>query len=353
MKSSMIDVSKIKPGISLDELTEITMKNVQILEKAYPEDIPNKQCNTAVFSGVLYQSEEPLENGYFDRLLSTNYEEVYIWKAEHSYAYLVSKVNSKVKDLDIWKTCGLMISISFVWSKGFEHSTDNIGYNWVYRFDKNQEKSELDFYENDSIFEIDNGVCISNRDLVNMIRLIALLEKDDALFNSIINFHSSMQLCYTCLICELSDRAYKMHPSHEPRLWEKMPLYNNFETAIVLACKSVENILGKPPRKDNPGSVEKFKCKWLKQLEINPDDQFEKGECSYFDFYYRLFSLRNDSAHANYKEAFDLERRNTIESQCFAAILLFDYINKNLPSFEDSSALLKLNTTLIQNEYQT
>lgn len=348
LKSSTLDVSEIKSGKSLDDVAEITMKNIEILKAAYPEDIPNQLCNTALLSGVFYHDERTLEVGYFNRLFSTIYEDVYVWKTESNYAHFVCVVDSKVKDLDVWKTSGLLISLSFAWNKGFEHSTDGISYNWVYRFDEKQAIADLDFYDANSLDEVNNGFFVTNQDLKNMIRLMALLTKDDSFLKALINFVSSMQLNYTCLFCELSTGSYKMHPSHEPKVWEKLSLYNNFETAIVLACKSVENILGKPPKRENFNSVVKFKNKWASLLNINPEDQFDKGKCSYFDFYYQLFNLRNSSAHADVKKSFDLKRKNTIESQCFAAVLIFDYIDSNLPSYDESCIMLKLNKELIR-----
>lgn len=348
MKSTFVDVSKIKREMSLEEITNITMNNISNLAAAYPDDIPNDLCNVAILSGILYQSERSLKKGYFERLLSTQFEDVYIWKAENGSAHFACKVSGEVKGLEIWKTFGALISLSYTWSKGFEHAPDDVAYNWVYRFEPNQTIADLDFYDNHSIYEVTNGVCVSNHEMTTIIRLMSLLNNDDIILNSIMNFNSSMQLCYTCLFCELSSRSYKMHPSHEPQVWEKFTLHNNFETAIVLACKSVENLLGKPPKRNNINSVNRFKLKWSSILRIDPDEQFEKAKCSYFDFYYQLFNLRNDSAHANYKNSFDLERKKTIESQCFAAIIILNYIDTNLPSFEDSSELFSLNREIVQ-----
>lgn len=348
MKTSFLDNSKIKPGMSIEELAEITLENIRNLEKAYPDDIPNNLCDFAIISGIHYQSDRKLEINHFEHFISTPYEDVYIWKKEQGIVFFVSKVNNKVKEINIWKTFGLIMSLCFAWSKGFEHTTDEVVYHWVYRFEPSQKVDDLDFYDNDSLSVVRNGVVVSNLDLIPMIKLFTLLSRDEKILNSIINFNSSMQLSYCCLFCELSSSSYKWHPSHEPKIWERLSVHNNYETAILLACKSVENILGKPPRKKNKDSVVKFKELWTSLFEFDPDSLFEKTSISFIDFYYELFSLRNDSAHANYKKSFELERKKVMQAQCFAAIILFDYINSHLPGFDESCVFLKMNKEIIQ-----
>ena len=180
-----------------------------------------------------------------------------------------------------------------------------------------------------------------------MLRLVQLLLKNKTCLSSLINFNSSMQLSYCCLICELTLSGPKMHTSHEPRVWEKLSNINNFETAILLAYKSVEHILGHPPDSKNKLKIIRFKGKWLKLININPDSIYEKASMTYIEYYFYLLSLRNGSAHADLKNSFELERRKTIEAQCFAAIILMSYINYNLPSYEDVTTELKINSKLV------
>jgi len=60
------------------------------------------------------------------------------------------------------------------------------------------------------------------------------------------------------------------------------------------------------------------------------------------DFYYELFfTLRNPSAHSYGNIHYDLERKRAVEAQCFSAIGLNAYIQKNL--IDKDTAIKKLN----------
>ena len=82
--------------------------------------------------------------------------------------------------------------------------------------------------------------------------------------------------------------------------------------AIIQSCRSVESILGEPPKKKNKSSIIRHKEKWNKEIELDPDDIFEKTGESYLDFYYKLFfELRNPSAHSYGNIHYDLQRKRT------------------------------------------
>lgn len=347
MKSEFLNNSQIRPGMSSDEISEIIIKNAKILEDLYPDNIPNDLCNNAVLSGIFYHNFEVSENVKYEHFLSTKNEDVYIWKGDNDYFRFVSKVDSKVKELNIWDTFGLLISLSFAWENSFEHTIDEVRYNWVYRFDSSQSISELDYYDNNSDFLINDGVIVTTQNFRRMLRLFALLLKNKTCLNSLINFNSSMQLSYCCLICELSLLEPKMHLSHEPKVWEKLSLKNNFETATLLAYKSVEHILGHPPDSKDKLKIIKFKKRWISKISIEPDTIYEKTSKTYLEYYFYLLDLRNGSAHADLKNSFELERIKTIEAQCFAAIILMSYINENLPSYEIVTTELKINSKLV------
>lgn len=347
MKSKSINLTQLRPNMSGDEISHLVVENAKAIATLYPDDIPNDMCNTAVLSGIFYQNFEIDENTRFEQILSTQNEEVYIWKLDSNYFHFVSKVDSKVKELNIWDTFGFLLSLSFAWKSSFEHATDDIEYNWVYRFDSSQSLSELDFFDRDCVFQINNGVIVTKQDMQRMLMLVSLLLTNKKCLNSIISFNSSMQLSYCCLICELTLSGPKMHLSHEPKVWEKLSLKNNFETATLLAYKSVEHILGHPPDSKDKLKIIKFKSRWLSKISIEPDTIYEKTSKTYLEYYFYLLDIRNSSAHADLKNSFELERKMTIEAQCFAANILMSYINANLPSFEDVTKELKINSKLV------
>ena len=58
----------------------------------------------------------------------------------------------------------------------------------------------------------------------------------------------------------------------------------------------------------------------------------------------KLFvELRNPSAHSYGDIHFELERKHAIDAQCFAALVLRGYIDKNVKSLEEAMNTLKFN----------
>ena len=69
---------------------------------------------------------------------------------------------------------------------------------------------------------------------------------------------------------------------------------------------------------------------------------------SYWDFYLKLFDdLRNPSAHSYGNIHFDLERKHTIDAQCFAALILQGYIGKNMMEFDKAINILNFDKNLL------
>ena len=192
--------------------------------------------------------------------------------------------------------------------------------------------------------DLKNGVIIKATRIEAMAPLIELLLRDDLCYTALNQMLSSFQLHYCCLICELGLSPIMKHPSHEPELWEHSYFISKMEASIIQACRCVESILGEPPNRAKKSSLLRHKERWKEFLEINPDDIFDKAETTYLDFYYKLFfDLRNPSAHSYGNIHFDLERKKTIEAQCFAALILRAYITKHEKSHEEASKLLHFN----------
>jgi hypothetical protein len=81
---------------------------------------------------------------------------------------------------------------------------------------------------------------------------------------------------------------------------------------------------------------------------IEPDSIFAKSNMSYWRYYLKLFDkLRNPSAHCLGDIHFDLERKHTIEAQCFAALVLRGYITCNEIHFDDAIDALAFNRNLL------
>ena len=87
---------------------------------------------------------------------------------------------------------------------------------------------------------------------------------------------------------------------------------------------------------------------WLKTIGVNPDDIFGKVQMSYLDYYYKLFfDLRNPSAHSYGNVHYDLLRKQAVEAQCFAAIIVREYIRTNILDEEQAIDSLNFNRDLL------
>ncbi|WP_236914172.1 hypothetical protein [Clostridium sp. Cult2] len=120
------------------------------------------------------------------------------------------------------------------------------------------------------------------------------------------------------------------------------------ESAIVQACRCAESILGEPPNNKKFSRILAHKQKWIDTIGINPDEIFERAELSYWEFYLRLFDeLRNPSAHSYGDIHFNLERKHTIDAQCFAALILQGYIEKSVKYLEEAMNILKFDKNFL------
>ena len=91
------------------------------------------------------------------------------------------------------------------------------------------------------------------------------------------------------------------------------------------------------------------KNKWIQLTGINPDDIFEKANITYIDYYYELFyHLRNTSAHSYGNIHYDLENKKTVETQCFAFVLIKAYFYKNKKNLDEAQKALKFNFELLK-----
>ena len=126
------------------------------------------------------------------------------------------------------------------------------------------------------------------------------------------------------------------------------------ESAIVQSCRSVEAIIGEPPNRNKPGKVHAHKQHWIATIGLNPDDIYEKANMSFLDYYYKLFfELRNPSAHSYGTVHYNLLRKQAVEAQCFAAIIVREYIKTNILDEEQAMDSLYFNRELLARVAET
>lgn len=327
-------------------------ENIKFNEK-YPPNPPNKVCYVAHIKGLQIENSFSPKVGEINLLFSTEYEEVYIWTHdEDENSSLLVKTSLSVKELPFWKNIVNVIWLAKQFADAFERiSIDQYRYYWIYYFDAKKSFDEQLFYNLSQLEKstLKCGEYIKATYIGNLAPVIELLIRDDKAYTSLMMLCSSFQQHSICLICELSKYPYYDHLSQEPEIWEHAEIIPKMEVAIVQACRSVESILGEPPNETNRNAVLKHKEKWRQKVGINPEDIFEKANISYWDFYRQLFfSLRNPSAHSYGNINYKLKKEQTVQAQCFAAIIVRDYIDKQMLGLGEAQKKLNFNVELLK-----
>lgn len=341
----------------LEKYHEMEKERQAHLDKYYPIDIPNDVCNHVFIQGIKFENSFIPKVHDFIPFMKCGEEELFLWThTKDTDTALVSRVSKNVKDKNFWKNIGTVINLAYSYSRDFEHTLE-LEYKWCYYFDHNKSIFVQDLYDFRDMDRISllNGSILKLTDLYNLSPLLELLLRDDKAFTAMSSFYSSMNTHYCCLICELERFPFRKHPSHEPAIWEQANVISQYEIAIVQACRCVEALIGKPPNRENKSRFLVHKQKWNEQLGINPEEEFKKGNTTYIDFYYDLFELRNAAAHSYGTIPFDLERKQAVEAQCFASLLLDGYVHKNALEIELVTEKLSINRDIIErvNEFMS
>lgn len=341
----------------LDRLREAFRQQAEQREQLllkYPPDPPNNSCYHALLKGMTIENSFEPFVGDYNLLFETNYEKIFIWThSKDKNSSLISEVKKDVYDVPFWKSVGSIIQLSLSFCDAFElvSDSDTIDYKWIYYFEPKTTKVETaDFYNVTELERqyIGDGRIIKATILSKMASIFDLLLKDDICYTALTLLLSAFQIHYCCLNCELSDHPWHDHLSHEPEKWEHSNYIPKLESAIVQSCRCAESILGEPPSRSNKNAMLRHREKWLHKTGINPNELFQKAEMSYLDFYYSLFfELRNPSAHSYGNIHFDLERKKAIQAQCFAAIVLREYIYTNEKQNENAIESLNFNMKLL------
>ena len=343
---------------AFNEYVEQLIKEKEEINQKYPLDVPNKASSSALLAGIFIENSFNPSKGDYINFFEIENEKVFIWTHEHNkYSVLVVEVNEDVKNSNCWITVASLIDLSHCLLTSFEHthSSSGLSYKWMYYFNPQNSIKNTTFYGmkigGPSLLELadlENGVEFKATDIAKMANIIELLYRDEKAFAASTALQSSFATHYCCLICETGPTYYHDHISQEPEIWEHISVIPEMEVAIVQACRAVEAIVGEPPNRSKQRKVFDFKENWKTLLGFEADSIFEKADMSYLDFYYKLFhKFRNSSAHSYGNIHYDLLRKNTVDSQCFAAKILFDYIENHMLDNTDALEKLSFNKELL------
>lgn len=332
----------------IDYQNEISVE----LDKKYPPNPPNDVCKNAYVKGVLIENSFSPKVGEMNELFETQYEKLSVWTHDkNENSAIVIEVDSTVKDIPFWKNVSSVIWMVTQYAGAFEGiSSDWFEYRWIYYFDPDKVLSEQVFNNLKQFDEmyLKSGRIIKATDIANLASEIELMLRDDKAYTALMMLCNSFLQHYICLTCELSSHPYHDHLSEEPEMWEHASIIPNMEAAIVQACRSVEGILGEPPNSKKQTAILKHKEKWIELTGIDPDSNFEKADMSYLDFYYQLFfDLRNPSAHSYGNIHYELEKAKTVQAQCFAAIIVRDYLRKHILDLDEAQKKLNFNLNFL------
>ena len=316
------------------------------------DDFPNNDYRYAFLYGCSIENSFNPHVGDVNYLFNTQFEKIYIWTyKENKMSALVSEVSDEVKNVPFWKTAGRLLQLAHDYVNAFETEWKAIDYKWMCSFNNQQSFIDeirfcnLDEYERLSLSQ---GVNLKATRIAELASLIELFERDDKAYNAVSLVLSAFSVHWCCLICELSKSPRHDHLAEEPQIWQQAYMLQELEMAIVQSCRAVECIIGEPPNRRKPQKIERFKEKWKDILGIDPDNLFEKAGKSYLEFYYDLFfTLRNPSAHSYGNIHYNLARKRAVEAQCFAAIIIKEYISRNELENEAAIERLHFNTELL------
>lgn len=323
-------------------------------KQKYPSDIPNEVAKHGFIRGYLIENSfEPTVDEY-NFLCKIGLENLYVWTyKKDNYSVLVSETDLNVKSLSCWKTASNLIWLSKMFYNAFENATnENLpDYKWIYYFVPGETTIDQVVFFGLSELEaksLGTGIVLKITDIADYSPVMELLLRDNKAYTSLAMVFSAFCSNYCCLTCELSQTPWHDHLTDEPPIWKQIEMLPKLETAIVQSCRAVEAIIGEPPNKNKQRKVYEHKQNWATTIGLNPNDIFEKAEMSFWEYYYKLFfELRNPSAHSYGNIHYDLLRKQTVEAQCFAAIIVQNYIKTNILDKDQALDALYFNRELL------
>jgi len=329
----------------IQQLSEVMTERQELLLKRYPPDVPNDVCRHATVSGILVENSPGFKVGELTPLMELPLEKIYVWtNRRNKDSSILSEVNTSVKNMGFWINAGHVFKLVHAYESWFEHIIESYNYHWIYYFDPNLPVNDCEFLDEDHTLNGTFSGSIKKATFFQRVApLIDLMVSDEKFFTATSLMVQSMEFHHCCFWCEFQKGGYVMHPSHEPFYWEQASVLPLMESAIVQACRCVEGILGKPGR-----NRVRMEQRWRDTLGIDPNETFFKTGTTFLEYYYRLFDLRNDSAHSYGSVVFQTSRQKTIEAQCFAWIILDSYLTRHAKPIEEACNAIGLNLELMQ-----
>ncbi len=319
---------------------------------SYPPDVPNGECHHAALTGLGFQNqtwkkaahpEIPQKGDRFE-FFRFGVEAVSLWThKEDDYSILLIEVDPANIPTTLWKTLASSMSIAIGLASMQEH-TQTLDYAWIYRFDQELSLSEQDLLDGEDPLLLDNRMLETVEQWFQRARILELLQRDESFFVAAQLVCDSFRNHWFCLECALRPAERRRHDHPEPDPWSMVSSIPAMESAIVQATRAAEALLGKPG-----SNLTRTKQRWTDRIPLDPDAPFDLTGMSYFDYYYDLFEVRNDSAHSYGRISATLTRSMAVAAQAFAHLILRSRFERDACPQDKAIERLSFNRELLTN----
>ncbi|MBA3073685.1 MAG: hypothetical protein FP831_08825 [Anaerolineae bacterium] len=308
----------------------------------FPPNPPNEKCHFALITGILTNRETEKNITRFLPFFQVGIENVYIWdQTKNNIAVFVVDVNYSLIPVTYWKNLASIIEITYAISTSFENVIE-CSYDWIYNFDSNLPIADNKFLYQEN-FERLSGVILNYDFFVRHSPIMELLIRDECFYVMCANLLASFNNHRFCVQCAFTPIEYQTHANHEIPVWEVAQAIPRMEVAIVQATRSVESALGKPGKKDISKKTNRITERWKSKIDIDPNSIYSIAGKPFLEYYYDLFDARNNAAHSLGQFPYKTSRQITIEAQCFAWLIVINYLNKNKLSLDEAKERLLFN----------
>ena len=264
---------------------------------------------------------------------------------EDDYSVSLVEVDPAKVLTSLWRTLATSMSIAIRLASMQEHA-QALEYAWVYRFDQHLPLSEQELLDGGDGFLLNNRMLETVEQWFQRARILELLQRDESFFVAAQLVCDSFRNHWFCLECALRPPGRRRHDHPEPDPWSLVSSIPAMESAIVQATRATEALLGKPG-----SNLSRTKQRWMDRIPLDPDAPFDLAGKSYFDYYYDLFDVRNDSAHSYGRVSATLTRSMAVAAQAFAHSILRSRFERDACSQDDAIERLSFNRRAI-NEHR-
>ena len=319
---------------------------------AYPLNVPNTECHHAMLKGIAFENQawKGASQGGFpakgDRLDFFRFgpEAASLWThQDDEHTLLLVEVDQTDIPSNLWRTLASSMAVS-VGLSSMQESSPEIEYAWIYRFDPNIPVTEQERLAGDDPLILTNRSIYRIESWFEQARILEVLLRDEKFFVAAQRLCDSFRSHWFCLECALRPVEHRRHHHPEPDAWSMVSQIPRMENAIVQATRAVEGLLGKPGQNQT-----RTRDRWKRELPLPPDDIFDLAGKSYFDFYYDLFEVRNDSAHGFGAFSATLTRFNAVTAQTFAHLVVKSRFDREVCTDEEAHHRLAFNASLMTN----